>query len=56
MTYLWSGMIMIGIIYGELTGNFKAVTEATVSSGKDAVTLCISIFTSSTLELPLYLY
>ena len=43
MTYLWSGMIMIGIIYGALTGNFKAVTEATVSSGKDAVTLCISM-------------
>ena len=34
---------MIGIIYGALTGNFKAVTEATVSSGKDAVTLCISM-------------
>ena len=36
MTYLWSGMILIGIIYGALTGNFKAVTEAAVSSGKDA--------------------
>ena len=43
MTYLWSGMILIGIIYGALTGNFKAVTEAAVSSGKDAVTLCISM-------------
>ena len=43
MTYLWSGMIIIGIIYGALTGNFKAVTEAAVSSGKDAVTLCISM-------------
>ena len=36
-------MILIGIIYGALTGNFKAVTEAAVSSGKDAVTLCISM-------------
>lgn len=43
MTYLWSGMILIGIIYGTLTGNLKAVTEAAVSSGKDAVTLCISM-------------
>lgn len=43
MTYLWSGMIIIGIIYGALTGNFKSVTEAAVSSGKDAVTLCISM-------------
>lgn len=43
MTYLWSGMIIIGIIYGVLTGNLKAMTEAAVSSGKDAVTLCISM-------------
>lgn len=43
MTYLWSGMIIIGIIYGALNGNLKAVTEAAVSSGKDAVTLCISM-------------
>lgn len=43
MTYLWSGMIIIGIIYGALTGNLKSVTEAAVSSGKDAVTLCISM-------------
>lgn len=43
MTYLWSGMILIGIVYGALTGNLKAVTEAAVSSGKDAVTLCISM-------------
>lgn len=43
MTYLWSGMIIIGIVYGALTGNLKSVTEAAVSSGKDAVTLCISM-------------
>lgn len=43
MTYLWSGMIIIGIVYGALTGNLKNVTEAAVSSGKDAVTLCISM-------------
>lgn len=36
-------MIIIGIIYGALTGNLGKVTEAAVSSGKDAVTLCISM-------------
>ena len=34
MTYLWSGMILVGIIYGLLTGNLKAVTEAVVSSSR----------------------
>lgn len=43
MTYLWSGMILIGVIYGTVTGNLQAVTEAAVSSSKEAVTLCISM-------------
>lgn len=43
MTYLWTGMILIGIVYGTITGNLKAVTEAAVSSSKEAVTLCISM-------------
>lgn len=43
MKYLWSGMILTGIIYGILTGNLDKVTEAAVSSSKEAVLLCISI-------------
>ena len=43
MTYLWSGMILIGILYGTLTGNLEAVTEAAVSSSKEAVNLCITM-------------
>lgn len=43
MTYLWSGMILVGIIYGLLTGNLKAVTEAVVSSSRESVNLCISM-------------
>jgi spore maturation protein A len=43
MTYLWSGMILIGILYGGITGNFKEVTQAVVSSSKEAVNLCISM-------------
>ena len=43
MTYLWSGMILIGIVYGVLTGNLEAVTEAVISSSKEAVNLCIGM-------------
>lgn len=43
MKYLWSGMILMGIVYGILTGNLDKVTEAAVSSSKEAVILCISI-------------
>lgn len=43
MTYLWSGMILIGIVYGALTGNLKEVTDAAVSSSREAVNLCIAM-------------
>ena len=43
MTYLWGGMILVGIIYGAFTGNLKEVSEAVVSSSGEAVSLCISM-------------
>ena len=43
MAYLWGGMILIGIIYGAITGNLQAVTESVVESSKEAVTLCITM-------------
>lgn len=43
MTYLWSGMILAGIIYGIISGNMQAVTEAVVSCSREAVSLCISM-------------
>ena len=43
MNYLWGGMLMIGIVYGVLTGNTQAVTEAILSSSKEAVTLCFAM-------------
>lgn len=36
-------MILLGIVYGTLTGNLSAVTEGVVDSAKEAVTLCISM-------------
>lgn len=43
MTYLWGGMLIIGIVFGALNGNLQEVTEAVIASSKEAVTLCISM-------------
>lgn len=43
MNYLWGGMILIGIIYGAFTGRMQEVTDAALSSSKEAVTLCITM-------------
>lgn len=43
MTYLWAGMILVGIVYGMLTGRMEAVTESVISSAREAVNLCITM-------------
>lgn len=43
MNYLWGLMIIIGVVYGALTGNLSAVTDQALSSAKEAVTLCITM-------------
>lgn len=43
MNYLWGGMIIIGILYGTITGNLSAVTDAAINSSKDAVNLAITM-------------
>lgn len=42
MDYLWAGMLLIGILYGALTGNISAVSDAAVSSAGEAIELCIT--------------
>jgi len=32
LNYIWSGMIVIGILYGAFTGNIEAVSDAALSS------------------------
>ena len=44
MNYIWGGMLIIGIIFGVVTGNMQAVTDAVLQSSKEAVTLGISMF------------
>ena len=36
-------MILLGIVYGAVTGNMQAVTDAVFASAKEAVTLCITM-------------
>lgn len=43
LNYLWAAMIVIGILYGAFTGNMEAVSDAALSSAKDAVSLCITM-------------
>lgn len=43
MSYLWGGMILLGVIYGAFAGNLSAVTAAVVNSAKEAVNLVIAI-------------
>lgn len=43
MTYLWGGMLVIGIIYGTLTGNLDGVSKALVSCAGEGVNLCVSM-------------
>ena len=43
LNYLWGFMIVIGIIVGVLRGNIAEVSNATIVSSKEAVTLCITM-------------
>ena len=43
LDYFWAGMILIGICYGAVTGNFAAVGNGALESAKEAVSLCISM-------------
>ena len=43
MNYLWGGMLVIGIVYGAITGNMQAITDSVLTSAKEAVTLSITM-------------
>lgn len=43
LNYLWGGMIIVAVVYGMLTGNVTAVSDAALDSAGEAVTLCITM-------------
>ncbi len=43
LNYIWGFMILIGIVYGSLTGHMAEVTNAALDSSREAVNLCITM-------------
>ncbi len=43
LNYIWGSMIVIGILYGSLTGHMAEVTNAALDSSREAVNLCITM-------------
>ncbi len=43
LNYLWALMIIIGIIFGIVTGNIEEVSTSIIDSSKEAVSLCIAM-------------
>lgn len=43
LNYIWGFLIIVGIVVGVFTGNIANVSEAALSSSKEAVTLCITM-------------
>lgn len=40
---IWAMMILIGVVYGSLSGNLEQVSLAALDSSKEAVSLCITM-------------
>ena len=43
MTYLWTGMVALSVIFGALTGNLGALGGAALEGARSAVELCVSL-------------
>lgn len=43
LNFLWAGMILIGIIYGTLTGNMEWITDAVLDSAGEGISLAITM-------------
>lgn len=43
LNYIWAFMILIGVVYGAMTGRMAEVTNAALDSAGDAVSLCITM-------------
>lgn len=43
LNYIWAAMILTGIVYGILTGNLSAVTDAVLDSAGEGISLCITM-------------
>lgn len=42
MDYLWAGMLLLGILWGALTGHMTEINNAALSAAGEAISLCIT--------------
>lgn len=50
LNLLWGAMMLIGILYGAVTGRLSEVTDAALSCAKEAVALCITMWNCSDVD------
>ena len=43
MTYLWTGMVALSVVFGAMTGNLGALGGAALEGARSAVELCVSL-------------
>lgn len=43
LNYLWTAMLIIGVVVGAFTGNMQNISNAVVTSAQEAVDLCITM-------------
>lgn len=43
LSYMWAGMILVGIVYGTFAGTLPEITAAALDSAKEAIALCITM-------------
>lgn len=43
LNFIWGAMVLIGVLYAALNGTMAEVSEAAISSARDAVSLCITM-------------
>lgn len=43
LNYLWTAMLLIGVVVGAATGNMQNISNAVVTSAQEAVDLCITM-------------
>ncbi len=44
LNYIWGGMILVGILVASFTGNMESVTNETINSAKNAISLLLTMF------------
>ena len=43
MTWLWTGMVALSVVFGAMTGNLGALGGAALEGARSAVELCVSL-------------